>query len=138
VIATAVCESGVQGVPPVPDGNLAPGQPMTAALAGPGSGDVVVTWDVSNCPGLSYHLYEGRSADLAGYQYSQAHCQLDPSGQDTVPITDPAPGEFTWWVIVGADGDIEGHHGFDSAGNIRPADGVGFCGVLRQVAGSCP
>ena len=132
------CNSGLPGVPPVPDGRLAPGAPMTAAKTGSGE-DVHLTWDVSTCPSTTYHLFHGDAADLSNYGYSGGVCGLSTTGDDTVPIPPPAAGSFTWWLLAGTEGTTEGHHGFRSDGTIRPASGVGLCGVLdHDASGSCP
>ena len=135
------CTEALPGIAPVPDGWLAGGTPMTAEKPGTGAtaGEVVVHWDVTTCPGPAYHLLAADSDRLADYGYESGACALDPSGTATVPITDPQPGHFTWWVIVEADGTTEGHHGFRSDGTIRPASGVGLCGILdHDDTGTCP
>ncbi|RMG47131.1 MAG: hypothetical protein D6718_04400 [Acidobacteria bacterium] len=130
------CQSGAVDVPPVPDGRFVPGTPMTASRVD--ATYVRVRWDVSSCPGPSYHLLSGDSDELPVYGYSGAACLLDPSGTAEVPVTTPAPGHFTWWVIVAADGPTEGIHGYDSSGATRPASAGGLCGLVEQsAAGTC-
>ncbi|MDQ7087178.1 MAG: trypsin-like peptidase domain-containing protein [Acidobacteriota bacterium] len=132
------CTDGLPGVSPVPDGHLAPGAAMTAAKAGAGE-DVHLSWDVGTCPSQTYHLFHGKAADLPVYGYSGGVCGLNTSGDDTVPIPPPAAGSFTWWLLAGTEGTTEGHHGFRSEGSIRPATGVGLCGVLdHDASGTCP
>ncbi len=132
------CSSSAPNLPAVPDGKYA-GTAMTADKDAADGSRVTVTWDVSTCSGPSYHLFHGDSDTLANYGYQGAVCQLDPSGQATVDLPQPAPAHFLWWVIVTADGSTEGIHGYLSGGGIRPARGEGLCGIVDQsTAGSCP
>ncbi|UCF68209.1 MAG: trypsin-like peptidase domain-containing protein [Acidobacteriota bacterium] len=142
VYAPTACESGTPNVPPVPDGHFAGGVAMTAEDAGgtqSGQGSVLVSWDVSSCPEEFYHLLEGDSDGLPSYTLTGGVCNLGVSGQAEVPVTDPDPGHFTWWVIVAADGLTEGVHGFDSGGGVRASSADGLCGLVEQsLAGVCP
>ncbi|MDQ7087179.1 MAG: trypsin-like peptidase domain-containing protein [Acidobacteriota bacterium] len=132
------CTSSTPNLPAVPDGKHA-GSAMTAEKFVADGSRVDVQWDVHTCPGPAYHLFHGDSDNLPTYGYSDGVCQLDTSGRATVPLPDPAAGHFLWWVIVSADGDTEGIHGYNSAGGIRPARGEGLCGILDQSnSGSCP
>lgn len=132
------CESGTPDIPPIPDGKTA-GTAMTAEKAPTGGTQVTVRWDVGTCPAPSYHLLHGDSADLPSYGYNGGACLIDTSGEATLPLPDPDPGHFLWWVIVGAEGSTEGIHGYTSEGGIRPASGEGLCGILTQsTAGTCP
>jgi hypothetical protein len=98
-----------------------------------------VQWDVTTCPSESYHLFYGDESGLDGYAYDGASCDLDPAGDDVVDLPEPSASGLTWWVLAGAEGTIEGPHGYDGAGRERAASAGGRCGILRQSRlGQCP
>ena len=101
-------------VPPVPDGAWVPGTQLLAGrnLADPNLVDV--TWDATSCPAIDYNIYYG---DLGGFDVVVGGiCDLGTTGAATVTI----PGNATWWVIDGQDGeDFVGSHGRDSTGAER-------------------
>ncbi len=136
VFSPTTCSSSVAAPAPVPDGRNAPGRAMEAVRSG---ADVQVSWDASTCTSPEYHLFHGDSNDLPVYGYAGAACDLGDSGDATVAIPDPMPGHFTWWTIAGAEGVTDGIHGYTSGGGIRPADGIGLCGLSEHsTAGTCP
>jgi hypothetical protein len=136
VYEPAACASDAIGVSPVPDGAWAPGAPMTSER---GSGDAVtVRWDVSRCDSPGYHLFVGDQGTLANLGYNDARCDLGAGGEASVELPTPSPGGLTWWVVAGADGTVEGIHGYDSAGGVRGADAGGQCGLTDQdTSGVC-
>jgi hypothetical protein len=130
VYEPSTCSSDAIGVPPVPDGAWAPGAAMTAER---GTGDeVIVRWDATQCASPEYHLFLGDQTTLASYGYSAARCALGTSGETTVDLPAPDPGGLTWWVIAGADGTVEGIHGYAGGGAVRDADAEGRCEVTDQ------
>ncbi len=138
VLGGARCNAPGAGISPVPDGARDGGTAMQATRAA-SAGDVTVSWDVTTCPAPSTHLYYGDSDTLTSYGFAGAACSLSASGNATVAIPDPQPGHFTWWTLASADGATESHHGSNSAGALRTANGNGFCGVSEHdVTGTCP
>ncbi len=135
VFGFATCEQAASTLSPVPDGAMTGGSPMTASA---GAGDSVdVVFDTNTCGAPGYHLLYGNGSDFAAV--TGGSCALDSSGTDTVTIPAPAVGELVWWVIAGADGSLESHHGHASSGAIRSSSGIGFCGIVSQdPAGTCP
>jgi hypothetical protein len=123
----------VQGPPPVPDGMVVPG---TAMRVGKQGDDLVVTWDTTACPATNYHILYGSLAGLPTYTYDGAQCAVGASGQATFA----APDDSLYFILASVDADrIEGAHGFDSTGRVRPAAANGLCGVVGQIrSGRCP
>ena len=114
------------GISSRPDGRFTPGQVLQVDHD---SANTLVTYDVTSCPAADYNLYFGAGANIASYEYAGAFCNLGNDGQESLPLPDPNPGEWSWFVIVGRIGSLEGAHGFDSTGNLRPITGVGMCAV---------
>jgi hypothetical protein len=114
------------GISHRPDGSVIPGTLMAARGEG---ASVRVSYDTSYCPASDYHLYYGLLNPLPTYTYDGAFCNLGTDGEELLPVPDPPPGGLAWFVIVGAEGTIEGGHGFDSGGTARPLNGAGFCSV---------
>ncbi len=130
------CESTAVSIAAIADGNHVSGTPMMAEAAP--SGEVRVTWDATRCPASSTHLFHGDAAGLAGLSYTAAVCDL-VNGEALVTLPTPDGGGLVWWLLAGAEGAIEGVHGYDSRGIQRSATGAGHCGVTEQQAGYvCP
>jgi hypothetical protein len=120
---------------PVPDGKWVAGQAMRASkLAGDGT-TVHITWDVSACPDPIYHVYSGPLSAVASYGYDRWECSIGASG--TVNISLDAADAF--FLVIPANGAVEGSHGRTGPGAERPAAGVGHCGVTsKDASGNCP
>ncbi len=118
-------------VVPVPDG-VAVGQAPVLAGRGAGAETVDISWDPVGCGSRNFHLLYGDDAALATYTYTGQVCDLSAGGSDSVLIPDPAPGTFVWWIMTGAAGSIEGHHGWGPNRLVRPSQGVGRCGLAGQ------
>ena len=114
----------------VPDGAAVPGAQMTVARIG--ETDMRVYWDVRSCTAVEYNLFYGDLDDVAARTYSGAECSLGTAGQADVPLPSTASGS-AFFVIAASDGmGTEGPHGFDTAGDPVPANGIGFCGITNQ------
>jgi len=131
-----VAYAGTAGAPPpVPDGATVPGSQMTADRAANGV-DIVVTWDADSCPADDYNLFFGDLAQVASVTVASAACGLGTGGTATVT---PPPGDTFFLVAAENAAGVEGGHGFDSAGQPRPSNGIGLCGVTEQsLDGTCP
>ena len=121
--------------PPVPDGNLVPGNAMIARKHSDGV-DIVVRWDVLTCPADDYNLLLGDLSAVSSVNVTSAVCGLGTSGAAT--FTPPAGNVF--WVIASENADgVEGSHGVDSNGDPRPSNAIGLCGIVDQsFDGTCP
>ncbi len=129
------CSTSAIGVPPVPDGRLAPGVAMTATRAA--GGEISLAWDATACASPAYNLFHGTQNGLASYTYTDALCSLS-GGSATVELPEPAPGGLVWFVVAGEEGGVEGPHGYTSGGALRPASAGSLCGITRQsTAGTC-
>ena len=123
---TTVTIDEPSGVSHRPDGQFIPGEPLRAQRDGP---NVRVTYDVSFCPASNYNLYYGLQTLVSAYGYDGAFCNLGTDGEELLPLPDPAPGEFVWFIVVGREGGTEGGHGFDLNAVQRPLTGQGFCSI---------
>src|SRR5262249_1783309 len=103
------------------------------------AGSLRVRWDVRSCTARDYNLFFGDLPQVASYAYTGADCGLGTSGTAIVPMPSTASGS-AWFVVASEDGaGNEGPHGDDGSGAIRPATGVGFCGITAQIPGAtCP
>lgn len=112
----------------VPDGDLAPGTPMTCTrLAG---GDLEMTWSASCASGDSdYEIYEGN----LGTFYSHAAKLCTTGGATTATMT-PTSGN-RYYLVVPRGATTEGSYGRNSAGVERPA-GLPKCFDAGTIA--CP
>ncbi|HHN73595.1 MAG TPA: hypothetical protein ENK10_00035 [Acidobacteria bacterium] len=131
VYSPTTCQAGRSSPAPVPDGRFVSGTPMLASRAATAE-FVDLQWDVSSCAGSRFNLFYGSSDELASYTYSGSSCDLDPAGSDSRALPDPVPGKFTWWLIAGAEGSVDGAHGYRSDGTLRPANGIGMCALDNQ------
>ena len=119
----------IVGISHRPDGRIILGSQLRIGRGG----DLDrVQYDVDTCPAQDYNALYSTSS-VASYTYDGAVCSLGASGDASIALPEPLPGELLWFTIVGVDSSIvpqgEGGHGFDSDGSPRPLTGVGLCGV---------
>ena len=121
--------------PPVPDGAVVPGTPLQVSLNANGT-DLDVTWDATTCPTVEYNLFQGPLSGVSTYTYTGVACSLGATGSATF-----TPGAGSIFFVIASDetAGVESGHGFDSGGGLRPASGVGLCGIVVQLpGGTCP
>jgi len=88
------CQTVTAGPPPIPDGATVPGTPMRASRSG---GNVVITWDVAQCPPAAVNVYRGAIGSYGAF--GGAICNVPPTGTATVSM--PAN---SWFLVAATDG----------------------------------
>jgi hypothetical protein len=116
------------------------GSPMTCFGTG---GDTAIDLVYAPaCGALDHAVYRGTGPIATGLEWTDADCSLGNTGRATFDPGDPAPGSFSYFVIVGQHAGAEGSFGrsFDgTAYHERPeAVGVGACDRPQDLTGSCP
>jgi hypothetical protein len=119
---------------PMPKEASPAGTPMTAEK---GPGDSVMVHYTAGCGATSHSVYWGSGPIGAALNWSDAACDVPCDG--TFDPGDPAPGEWTYFVVVGQNSTLEGSYGTNSQGQQRPeAVGIGFCDKPQDLTGTCP
>jgi len=112
----------------VPDGNSVPGTQLQVSL-GPGS-TLLLSWG-SSCTATDddYEVYEGTLGSF--YSHTSKLCS---TGGATAAIVSPAAGS-TYYLVVPANGTLEGSYGVNSIGSQRPP---GAAACSSQAIATCP
>lgn len=126
------CTTLAAGPPPIPDGASVPGQPLKVTMSG---GDLVLSWDTSECPPGGVNVYWG---DIGNYaDFTGGFCGLAPSGSTTLALPDNV-----WFVVAGTDGvATDGSWSRDPLGNELNYAGASLaCPAVTQhvTNNSCP
>ena len=101
------CLTAPAGPPPIPDGAFVPGAPMHASRSG---GNVVVTWDSSQCPASAVNIYRGTIGSFASFTGGQ--CGLAANGSATIALPDNV-----WFLVAATDGgSTDGSYGRTESG----------------------
>jgi photosystem II stability/assembly factor-like uncharacterized protein len=125
------------GATAVPDGRVVAGTPLRAERTA--DERLWLRWDTEACTAARYHLFWGPLDAVASGVHAGATCDLGRGGETVVRLPGTA-GESAYFLVAAASASgVEGPHGYDSGGAVRPHSGVGWCGVTsRQPAASCP
>jgi len=130
------------GIAHRPDGTFVPGIPLEI-LPPPGPPQLApaetrISYDGSTCAPADYNIYFSQRPP-ASYLYDGAVCNIGTTGLTSITLPDPPPGGLLWFLIVGRTGGIEGGHGFDSQGRMRPLRGINpvngqrFCSLVESI-----
>ena len=123
--------SAVASVP----GEASPAGDMTVDKAG---AFLDVSYDAA-CGATDHALFWGTSPIIGAPAWTGNACGFGVSGTLQFALADPAPGQFTYFVVVGNSGSSEGSYGRDSAGVERPESvGLGSCDPPQTLVGICP
>lgn len=102
----------------------------------------IVTWDVTNCPSVGYHIIWGFGRGLSGWTVDGSRCDVGTLGSyEWADMPDPSGDtkRFLWFLVVGNDGaGTEGSWGLTSGGQER--GGVspsGICSTAKRTEGDC-
>lgn len=96
------CQSAGSGPPPIPDGGIVLGTPMRASRSG---GNVVLTWDTSQCAAAAVNVYRGVIGSYASF--TGGHCGLPGTGSATIALPDNV-----WFLVAATDGaSTDGSYG---------------------------
>lgn len=114
-IVPGSCTTISAGPPPIPDGATTPGAPLRASKSG---GQVLVTWDVSQCPATAVNIYRGVLGNFT--TFTAGDCNLPPSGTATLALPDNV-----WFLAAATDGAAtDGSWGRTSTGAERSYAGA--------------
>jgi hypothetical protein len=126
------CTATPAGPPPIPGGGPIPGIPLRASKSG---GNVLVTWDASQCPATGVNLYRGAIGNFA--TFTGGNCGLPPTGSATVSLPDNV-----WFLVAATDGSSQdGSYGRYSDGSERSYAGAGAaCPAITKhvTTNGCP
>jgi hypothetical protein len=126
------CQTMAAGPPPIPDGSIVPGTPMRASRSG---GNVVVTWDATQCAAAAVNIYHGAIGAFASF--SGGHCGLPGNGSATITLPDNV-----WFLVAATDGaTTDGSYGRTGSGGEATYGGSGVAcpGITSHVTNNaCP
>jgi len=124
----------IQVVPQAP-GEVSATGPMTARR---GTGTSVLVDYAPACAATDHVVYWGTGPIAGALAWTRSACGRGTDGTTSFDPGNPAPGGFTYFVIVGQDAAHEGSYGRSSSGVERPeAIGVGTCDRPRAIGVSC-
>lgn len=104
-----------------------------------GNGSSVGVTFTSACAATDHVAYWGQAPIAGALAWTGSECSLGTSGSATITPPSPAPGGWTYFVIVGQDASHEGSYGKASDASERPqaSSGTGACRKPQQLEGSC-
>ncbi|MBP7149563.1 MAG: hypothetical protein KBD01_18705 [Acidobacteria bacterium] len=139
---TVNVNAAVPKPPAVPDGGGTT-TPMTVRKQDAAGATLIVAWDDAACApdAADNQILYGDPAGLPNYTLQGARCAIGTTSPFTWSNSPaPAPGSFTWWVVVATDGSsTEGSWGQSSAGAERHgSQPSGQCGAnSKDTSNAC-